>query len=160
MSDYADDWDVAAATSAVVFQALASRTGMTVEEVEAHTRECCRQIGFHPSTWRYARERRRPQALVTVNPDPFRGLHRPSARLHGSFDVIVVPATENCSDKAELCELALDRLGFVGDRSEALLIDNRAELVSAWKATGGTGYWFRGDDDFGRDFAALLGDVR
>lgn len=54
MTDLADDWDVGAVTSAVVFQALAERTGMSVEDVEAHARECCRQVEFHPWAWRYA----------------------------------------------------------------------------------------------------------
>ena len=35
MADLADDWDVGVVTSAIVFQALASRTGMSAEDVEA-----------------------------------------------------------------------------------------------------------------------------
>jgi hypothetical protein len=53
--------------------------------------------------------------------------------------------------------IALDRLDFRGERSEALLIDNRADRVRAWEATGGAGYWFRTDDEFSREFPALLG---
>jgi hypothetical protein len=76
------------------------------------------------------------------------------------FDVIVVSATERSADKVTLCETALDRLEFRGDRSEALLIDNRADLVRAWEETGGAGYWFRSDDEFERDFPTLLGGLR
>jgi hypothetical protein len=32
-----------------------------------------------------------------------------------------------------------------------LLIDNRHDLVDAWQATGGAGYWFGGDEQFARD---------
>jgi hypothetical protein len=114
MADLADDWNVGAVTSAIVFQALASRTGMSAEDVEEHARDCCRQIEFHPSAWRYAQKRCRPQALVTVNPDLFTGVHRPSTGPHRSFDVIIVSATERCANKVELCEEALARLGFRG----------------------------------------------
>jgi hypothetical protein len=152
--------NVGAVTSAIVFQALASRTGMSAEDVEQHARDCCRQIEFHPSAWRYAQKRGRPQALVTVNPDLFVSYVVPLHALTAVFDVIIVSATERCANKVELCEEALPRTGFAGDRSEALLIDNRADLVRAWKESGGAGYWFRTDEEFGRDMPALLDEVR
>jgi hypothetical protein len=31
------------------------------------------------------------------------------------------------------------------------------DRVRAWEATGGAGYWFRTDDEFSREFPALLG---
>jgi hypothetical protein len=39
-------------------------------------------------------------------------------------------------------------LAFKGDRSEALLIDNRADLVAAWMSSGGSAYHYRGDAVF------------
>jgi FMN phosphatase YigB (HAD superfamily) len=160
MTDLAADWDMGVVTSEAVFQALAGRTRMSPQDIEAHARDCCRQIEFHPSAWRHARERCRPQALVTVNPDLFVDYVVPLHDLRSVFDVIIVSAAERCTNKVELCELALARLGFDGDRSEALLIDNRADLVRAWERAGGAGYWFRGDADFARDIAGLLDEVR
>lgn len=156
MAARAADWDVGAATAAEVYEAVAVRTGMAVPEVEAHAVDCCRRIGFHPTAWRFATERHRPQALVTVNPDLFVDVVVPLHDLTSVFDAIVASATAGTSDKVELCELALDRLGFRGPRSEALLIDNRADLVQAWVDAGGAGYWFPGDEQFGRDVPTLL----
>ena len=48
-------------------------------------------------------------------------------------------------------EIALDRLGYRGERRDAVLIDNRLDLVRAWEQKGGTGYWFRNDEQFVRD---------
>jgi FMN phosphatase YigB (HAD superfamily) len=160
MAELADAWNVGVVTSAIVFQALASHTGMSAEDVEAHARDCCRQIEFHPLAWRYAQKRCRPQALVTVNPDLFLDYVIPLYGLTAVFDEIIVSATEHCANKVEMCKEALARLGFAGDRSEALLIDNRADLVRAWEETGGAGYWFRVDEEFGRDLPVLLDEVR
>lgn len=75
----------------------------------------------------------------------------PAHELAVVFDVIVVSFAEGTADKPSLCRIALDRLGFVGDRSAALLIDDRNDLVHAWQQVGGAGYWFRSDEQFRRD---------
>jgi hypothetical protein len=133
MTDLPDDWNVGAVTSNVAFQALASRTGMSAEDAEGHARVCCQEIEFHPWTWLYVEERRRPQALVRVNPDLFLDFVVPLHDLTAVFELIIVSATEHCADKVELCEVALARLDFAGDRTEALLVDNRPDLVRAWE---------------------------
>jgi hypothetical protein len=76
------------------------------------------------------------------------------------FDVIVVSFAERTVDKPSLCRIALDRLGFDGDHSAALLIDNRKDLVHAWQDDGGAGYWFQSDEQFRRDIPRLLGPRR
>ncbi len=157
MGRHAGEWDVGAVTWAEVTGALAERTGLTVEAVAAHARRCCGDLSFNPSAWRVAKERRLPQAIVTVNPDLFSDHVVPVHDLGRVFDVIVASWTEGTTDKPELCDIALRRLGLGGARSEALLIDNRAELVEAWRARGGAGYWFQGDGQFERDLPALLG---
>jgi FMN phosphatase YigB (HAD superfamily) len=73
------------------------------------------------------------------------------------FDVIVTSSAEQTADKPTLCEIALDRLGFDGDRSDALLIDNRLDLIEAWRNVGGAGYWFQSDERFKHDLPRLLG---
>ena len=157
MADLADAWNVGATSSAEVYAALAERTGMALEEVAAHAEHCCRQITFHEMAWRVACERRRPQAIVTVNPDLFTDLVVPACGLATAFDHIVASHQESTDDKVALSERALARLGFRGDRHEVLLIDNRADLVEAWRDAGGSGYWFQGDDRFARDVEGLLG---
>jgi FMN phosphatase YigB (HAD superfamily) len=158
MADLADAWNVGATSSAAVYAALAERTGMALTDVEAHAQACCRQITVHEEAWRVARERRRPQAVVTVNPDLFTDLVVPACGLATVFDLVVASHQEGTDDKVVLCERALERLGFRGDRLEVLLIDNRPDLVEAWRDAGGSGYWFQGDDRFARDVEELLGD--
>ena len=157
MAEVADDWDTGAACAQQVFAGLADRTGMTPAQVEAHARECCRQVEVHPNARRVATERRRPQALVTVNPDLFSELVVPALGLDAVFDVIVASHAEGTAHKRDLCQIALDRLGYDGDRSAALLIDNRADLVEGWRDAGGSGYWFQGDAPFARDVPRLFG---
>ena len=138
---------------------MSRRAGLSVEFVERHAEACCRSITFHPFTWRVATERRRPQALVTVNPDLF--VERVARRygLCEHFDTVVVSSTEGTDDKTTLCELALDRLGFGAERSDALLIDNRGDLAEAWRRSGGAAYVYRGDEAFAADLPALFGDA-
>jgi hypothetical protein len=77
--------------------------------------------------------------------------------LAAHFDTVVVSCTEGTDDKTTLCELALDRLGLGGGRSEALLIDNRRDLAEAWQRSGGAAYVYRGDEAFEADLPTLLG---
>ncbi len=156
MAEHARGWNVGSIGMPEVFEALADRTGLAPSAVASHARSCCERVAFHPAAWSAARERRRPQAIVTVNPDLFAELVVPAHGLDDVFDVLVTSCAEGTDDKVVLCERALERLGFEGPRSEALLIDNRADLVAAWEATGGAGYTFTGDDRFARDRPALF----
>ena len=118
------------------------------------------RITFHPIAWRVARERRLPQGLVTVNPDLFADFVVPLHGLADVFDVVVVSFEEKTADKPTLCDIALERLGLTGSRSSALLIDNRIDLVEAWKAVGGAAYCFRSDHQFSQDVPSLFSDPR
>lgn len=155
MADLADDWNVGRIGTDQVVGALAERSGMTVATVRSHARRCCESITFHPVAWRVASERRLPQALVTVNPDLLADVVVPAYGLDDVFDTIVTSSEARTDDKASLCDIALERLGVDGPRSDALLIDNRRDLVGAWRTLGGAGYWFRGDETFRADLPAL-----
>jgi phosphoglycolate phosphatase-like HAD superfamily hydrolase len=154
---HADDWNVGRLHERDVFAALAERTDMRVDEVERHADDCCRSIVYNRAAWRVATEQRRPQALVTVNPDLFVSRVVPAHGLAEVFEVIVVSCVEGTADKVRLCEEALDRLGFDGDRRDALLIDNRADLVDAWRSSGGSAYCYRDDAGFDAVLPDLLG---
>jgi hypothetical protein len=69
MDDLADAWNVGAVRTPEVLAAVADRTRMTLQDVEAHARDCCGRLAFNPTAWPLAVEHRKPQALVTVNPD-------------------------------------------------------------------------------------------
>lgn len=71
------------------------------------------------------------------------------------FDVIVMSFAEWTDDKPALCDTALQRLGYTGPRSDASLIDNRHDLVAAWRELGGSGYWFESDQKFRADLPFL-----
>ena len=156
MDSCADDWNIGRATERDVFAEMSKRTGLSIDFVERHAEACCRSITFHPFTWRVATERRRPQALVTVNPDLF--VERVTRRygLCDHFDTVVVSCIEGTANKTTLCELALDRLGFGGARSDALLIDNRRDVAETWQHSGGSAYVYGGDEAFEADLPTIL----
>ena len=156
MEACAPDWDTGLATEQDVFAEMSRQTGLSVAFVEQHADACCRAITFHPVTWRSVAERHRPQALVTVNCDLFIERVARRYRLADYFDAIVVSCLEGTDDKTALCEVALDRLAYVGKRADALLIDNRHDLAEAWEHSGGKAYLYRGDEAFAADFPALL----
>jgi hypothetical protein len=160
MELHADGWNDGSIDRAAVFTAMAERSGLPVADVERHARDCCRRLEPHTTAWRVATQRRLPQALVTVNPDLLGDWIVPDYELEVMFDTIVVSCVERTRDKVTLCTIALDRLGFDGNRSDALLIDNRIDLIEAWRATGGSAYWFRGDAQFGADVTELLASSR
>jgi phosphoglycolate phosphatase-like HAD superfamily hydrolase len=156
MSTHAEQWNVGDVGMDEIFAQLAKRTGMAFSDVASHARYCCQHISFHESSWRLARERRFPQAIVTVNPDLFAEFVVPAYDLSSTFDIIVMSYAERTADKSALCGVALERLGFRGDPTEAMLIDNRADLVQGWIDAGGSGYWFQSEELFRRDLAQLL----
>ena len=106
MAARSTDWDTGRAREDVVFAAMAERTGMTVDHVEAHADVCCRSLIFHPLAWQVAAQKRLPQALVTVNPDLFLKRVVPRYGLEEVFDVIVVSSSEGTTDKIQLCDTA------------------------------------------------------
>ena len=84
MADLADDWNVGAVTSAIVFQALASRTGMSAEDVEGRPRLL--SADRVPSLGMAVRTKAVPATSARDGePGPFHGLRRPSTGPHRSF---------------------------------------------------------------------------
>jgi FMN phosphatase YigB (HAD superfamily) len=152
----ADDWNTGRVSEGDVFAEMSSHTGLSLEFVERHAEACCRSITFHAFAWQVVTERRRPQALVTVNPDLFVERVAPRYGLGDCFDAVVVSYAEGTDDKTRLCEVALDRLAFTGRHSDALLIDNRRDLAEAWQRSGGSAYVYRGDEVFEADLPAIF----
>jgi len=132
---------------------LATDVGIGFDDACAHMKSCCEAIQFFEHSWATARAHLMPQAIVTINPDLFTRFVAPNFGLDSVFDAIVTSWQERTEDKAELCEIALRRLGG-GDPAEALLIDNIEANVEAWRARGGQAYLFVSDDEFAR--AGLL----
>ena len=140
METCAADWDAGNVTEQDVFAEMSRSTGLTSAFVEQHADACCRAIAFHPVVWRTARKRHRAQALVTVNCDLFVERVARRYRLADHFDAIVVSCVEGTTDKTALRDVALARLGYQGERSHALLIDNRQDLTEGWQRSGGSAY--------------------
>jgi hypothetical protein len=160
MRVHADGWNDGTVSRADIFTAMAQQSGIPSDEVERHARRCCTHLEPYETAWRIAAERHRPQAIVTVNPDLFGDWIVPAYDLSTTFDTIVISAVERTVDKTALCTIALERLGhrlgYTPDRADALLIDNRLDLVEDWRAAGGSAYWFRSDAQFAADVTDLL----
>jgi FMN phosphatase YigB (HAD superfamily) len=156
METCAADWDTGRTSEREVFAEMSRRSGLAADFVEQHADACCRAITFHPIAWQTARARHRPQALVTVNCDLFLDRVSRRHRLADHFDAIVVSCLEGTTDKTALCDLALERLGFTGERSGTPLIDNRRDLTDAWTEAGGVAYHYVGDASFGAAWPGVL----
>jgi FMN phosphatase YigB (HAD superfamily) len=144
--EFGTRWNCGTASLDELATELSARLGMSTRAVVAHVKRCSARIRFFEHAWTAARSRALPQALVTVNPDLFRDVVS-HYRLAEHFDAIVISSEEGTDSKVDLCEVAMRRLGC-DDASQALLIDNIAANVDAWRERGGAAYWFRGDDEF------------
>jgi len=147
--DFFSRWNRGELTFEEFATRLAADVGIGFDDACAHMKNCCESIRFFEHAWATARAHLMPQAIVTVNPDLFTRFVVPNYALDSVFDTIVTSWQEGTEDKAELCEIALDRLGG-SDPAEALLIDNIEANVDAWRARGGQAYLFVGDDEFAR----------
>jgi FMN phosphatase YigB (HAD superfamily) len=153
-SELADRWNAGLAATTEVAAVFAAGLDCSPETANRYLHACCRSISFFPTAWRAARQHAVTQALVTTNPDLFRSEIVATYCLDRSFDVIVISADEQTTDKTELCEIALRRLDPTLRPASSVLIDNLAHNVHGWKQRGGHGYVVVDDATFARDLAA------
>ncbi len=140
-------WSDGKASTADVVEALAERSGKPPAAVLAHMHACCRNLRFYPKVMGLAERTALPQALVTVNPDIFTEVVSPHHDLARRFDVIITSWQEGGSDKGLLCEIARLRLDPNLEAAECLLVDNLQANIDAWRARGGQGLQFTGEDE-------------
>jgi hypothetical protein len=152
-----DRWNLGEITTEELMTLFATDIGSDPEILIAHCVERCRDVRFFDHAWAMAQAHSLPQAIVTVNPDLFTRFVVPNYPLESAFDVIVTSWESRTLDKAELCAIALTRLGG-NDPAEGLLIDNVEANVEAWRARGGQGYLHLDDARFARDFPLLVAE--
>jgi FMN phosphatase YigB (HAD superfamily) len=156
IDEYTADWQrwmVGELDTPAFAARLAPLLGSDVDATVAHMHACCRNVSWYAHSMAVFRERRLPQAIVTVNPDLFSETLVPHYGLHDLAGSIVTSWEERTEDKGVLCARALERLELSCDPSEALLIDNRRDNCEAWSARGGAAYLHTGDEVFARDVA-------
>lgn len=153
-------WNTGDLDSSGFARELSATMGRSPDEIVAHMIErSTNHIEFYDYTWALFRERRLPQAIVTVNPDLFSDVIVPAHDLQSGCEVIVTSWEERSIDKSVLCSLAIERLDAGIEPGEALLIDNKQANIEAWASVGGAGYHYTTDDAFRRDVErGLIGD--
>jgi hypothetical protein len=144
-------WDRGELTMSELVDQVAVELALNPGLVFGHVKARCRELAFYPEVMASVRLHRLPQALVTLNPDLFLDLVVPHYRLDEDFDLLVVSCLEGSTDKAQLCALAVERLGLEVGAGQSLLIDNLEANIQAWAQFGEPGYWFRGPAIFEQD---------
>ena len=150
-------WDGGEIRYEEVAARVAEKCGISVEATRAAMVHNWRNLRVNRTAFDFAREigRTGRAAIVTVAPHVFTEVISPHYGLDRDFRVIVTSWQERNIDKADLCEIALDRLGAAGALGTALLVDNRADNIEAFRARGGQGYLFTDDATFARDLPNL-----
>lgn len=155
-SDLARDWNTGVLDAVGLSEGLAKRVGAPAEMIHDHLRACCANVNFFEGVLNFAKQFKLPQAIVTVNPDAFSDWVVPNYRLDRLFPVIVTSWQEQTLSKAEICDVAIERLGGGIERHEALLVDNRSDCCEEWSDLGGRSYLFTDEKTFLTDAVALL----
>jgi RimJ/RimL family protein N-acetyltransferase len=162
LATYAEDglldrWHVGEVSFEDVAARVATRCGLDAERTRDAMVHDWRNLRFNPTVLSFAREMGRAgrAAIVTVNAPIFTEYIATHYQLARDFPVVVTSWQERVLDKSDLCLIALERLGAKGDLAGALLVDNRADNVAAWRARGGQAYHFTDDATFARDLPAL-----
>jgi len=144
--DLVQHWNEGEASTADVVEALAVRSGKGRGAIMTHMHACCRNVQFHPKVMDLVAQTHLPQALVTINPDIFSEVVAHYDLTH-RFDVIVTSWQEGLTNKAVLCEIARLWLDPSLAAAECLLIDNVEQNIDDWRARGGQGLQFTGEDE-------------
>lgn len=137
-------WNRGLKTAREVAAALGAELGVDAALVLEHMHACCRRVRLFPRVAAFVDALSTQQAIVTVNCDIFSDVVVPALGLASRFSPIVASWEAGTEDKADLCDLAMAKLGL-GDRAACLLIDNRADNVASWRARGGPAYRFVGE---------------
>lgn len=140
-----------------VVSRVAARCGLDVASTRAAMEHDWQNLRVNEAAFGFARTLGRAgrAAVVTVNPDAFSRLIAPHYGIDSDFPVVVTSWEERQLDKTALCEIALARLGAQGAFATALLVDNRADNVEAFRARGGQAYLFVDDATFASDLPGL-----
>jgi phosphoglycolate phosphatase-like HAD superfamily hydrolase len=142
------DWNLGKVQTGEIASHFAGLLSADREHIADHMRRCCEEVKFFDHAMKAVQSCQLPQAIVTINSDIFSQQVVPNYRLNQLFETIVTSWEEKTLDKSDLCDIALQRLGGVSDRSGALLIDNRIENVESWRARGGIAFHFTGNEAF------------
>jgi len=137
-----------------VAQHLATTLSTGAELAMQHMQRCSQNIDFSAVLRQFSLTQNIPQAIVTVNPDIFTEVIVPHYTLTKSFDPIVTSWQEKELNKADLCDITLERLSI--ERSSALLIDNMKQNIDEWVERGGKGYWYKDESSFINDITVIL----
>jgi hypothetical protein len=151
-------WNLGELDTAGFVAELAKRMSLREIEILAHLKRTD-LFEFFPYTYAFFRARRRPQAIVTVNPTLFSEVIVPGLAFDKVTDTVVVSGEENTINKGELCRRALHRMNSGQEPSGALLIDNKQANLDTWAELGGIGYLYTTDSDFERDVSGGIDDL-
>jgi len=151
---WANGWNTGSLRTAEFARLASEYIPLPPDEIISHMRERCKHIEFFEFTYAFYKQRHRPQAIVTVNPDLWTETIVPLHGFDRTADAIVSSWEEGTIDKGILCGLALERLNIECPPSGALLIDNKQSNLDAWAARGGVGYLYTTDSAFKRDVAS------
>ncbi|MEO8811756.1 MAG: hypothetical protein ABI376_02440 [Caulobacteraceae bacterium] len=144
----AEPWDLGEITTQDIAAALAAGLGLAPRVVLSHMQACCESVALYPRMMALVARCALPQAIVTINPDIFTKIVVPTYGLSGRFAAIVTSWQEKTLSKADLCDVAIRRLGVSLDPAECLLIDNKTDNVDEWRARGGAAYHFETEQRF------------
>lgn len=152
-----DRWCAGDVGFAEVVARVAARCGLDEATTRAAMEHDWRNLRLNEVVFGFARELGGAgrAAVVTVNPDAFTELIAPHYGVDRDFPVVVASWQERNNDKTALCEIALERFGAPGELATALLVDNRADNVEAFRSRGGEAYLFTDDAAFARDLPLL-----
>ncbi len=133
--------------------ALASHLPMDPDDVAAHLEETARHLSFRPTASHAlaAWEGNVTQICLAIGVSGLMAIVAPYHHLDRFFAMIVTSAEAGSPDPVVLARVARARLELDEELASSLLIDADRTNVADFKAAGGQGYVFEGDDEFATD---------
>ncbi len=130
---------------------LSENMDYSPEELEEILIDDINQTSLNPIIWDFATKmsKRYKTAIATINTDVFSKYVIPTLNLKTTFHKVVNSSDYGITNKTELCRLVVQKQDEPLELKNCLLIDDSKKNIDNFILSGGNGYQYKTDEEFG-----------
>ncbi len=134
-----------------ILEYLSENMDYSTDQLEKILIEDINQTTLNPIIWDFANKisKKYRTAIATINTDVFSKYVIPALDLQTTFHQVVNSSDYGVTNKTELCRLVVQKLDEPLEFENCLLIDDSKKNIDNFILSGGNGYHYKTDKEFG-----------